>query len=61
MANTKGHVTRVTGGDWHPSRRNEMLTSSVDGTVRIWDLRGKKSFDNLMCNNVRADSSGRGP
>lgn len=52
MAKTKGHVTRVTGGDWHPTKRNEMLTCSVDGTVRLWDLNGKKSFDNLICKHV---------
>lgn len=52
MVNTKGHVTRVTGGDWHPTRRNEMLTCSVDGSVRIWDLNGKMAFDNLTCKKV---------
>lgn len=55
MASTKGHVTRVTGGDWHPTKKNEMLTCSVDGSVRIWDLYGKKSFDSLICQSVRTD------
>lgn len=54
MASTKGHVTRVTGGDWHPTKRNEMLTCSVDGTVRIWNLTGKMAFDNLINQTVRA-------
>lgn len=52
MASTKGHVTRVTGGDWHPTKRNEMLTCSVDGSVRLWNLNGKKSFDNLINQSV---------
>eukprot|EP00903_Cladosiphon_okamuranus_P014177 g13174.t1 len=52
MASTKGHVTRVTGGDWHPTKRNEMLTCSVDGTVRIWNLTGKLAFDNLINQSV---------
>ncbi|CBJ29493.1 conserved unknown protein [Ectocarpus siliculosus] len=52
MASTKGHVTRVTGGDWHPTKRNEMLTCSVDGTVRIWNLTGKLAFDNLINQTV---------
>lgn len=54
MASTKGHVTRVTGGDWHPTKRNEMLTCSVDGTVRIWNLTGKMAFDNLINQKVSA-------
>ena len=53
MASTKGHVTRVTGGDWHPTKRNEMLTCSVDGTVRLWNLTGKLAFDNLINQTVR--------
>ncbi|CAM9555038.1 unnamed protein product [Ectocarpus sp. 4 AP-2014] len=52
MTSTKGHVTRVTGGDWHPTKRNEMLTCSVDGTVRIWNLTGKLAFDNLINQTV---------
>ena len=56
MASTKGHVTRVTGGDWHPTKRNEMLTCSVDGSVRLWNLNGKKSFDNLINQSVSDDA-----
>lgn len=56
MASTKGHVTRVTGGDWHPNKRNEMLTCSVDGSVRLWNLNGKKSFDNLINQSVSYDA-----
>ncbi|CAN0395726.1 unnamed protein product, partial [Discosporangium mesarthrocarpum] len=52
MVRTKGHVTRVTGGDWHPSKKSEVLTCSVDGSVRTWDLNGPLSFDNLTCKQV---------
>uniref|UniRef100_A0A7S3R0D4 Uncharacterized protein n=1 Tax=Dunaliella tertiolecta TaxID=3047 RepID=A0A7S3R0D4_DUNTE len=37
MKNTKGHVTGLTCGQWHPTDRNTAMTSSDDGTVRIWD------------------------
>eukprot|EP00879_Flechtneria_rotunda_P007172 GHRR01007527.1.p1 GENE.GHRR01007527.1~~GHRR01007527.1.p1 ORF type:complete len:743 (+),score=231.29 GHRR01007527.1:361-2589(+) len=37
MKNTKGHITGCTGGTWHPIDRYTAVTSSEDGTVRIWD------------------------
>ncbi len=35
---TKGHLTAVTGAVWHPTDKNLCLTSSIDGTLRIWDV-----------------------
>ena len=35
---TKGHSTAVTSGWWHPCDRNTLLTSGIDGTLRIWDV-----------------------
>ncbi|CAG9464534.1 unnamed protein product [Pedinophyceae sp. YPF-701] len=37
MRNTKGHVSSCTGGSFHPADRGKAMTSSVDGTVRLWD------------------------
>eukprot|EP01091_Cochliopodium_minus_P016249 TRINITY_DN602_c1_g2_i2.p1 TRINITY_DN602_c1_g2~~TRINITY_DN602_c1_g2_i2.p1 ORF type:complete len:657 (-),score=222.94 TRINITY_DN602_c1_g2_i2:40-2010(-) len=37
MANTFGHVGLINNALWHPSNSNEFLTSSLDGTVRLWD------------------------
>ncbi|KAI9918354.1 hypothetical protein PsorP6_011413 [Peronosclerospora sorghi] len=36
MANTNGHTYTATGGQWHPKAREQMITSSLDGTVRLW-------------------------
>ncbi|KAI9921849.1 hypothetical protein PsorP6_001063 [Peronosclerospora sorghi] len=36
MANTNGHTHTATGGQWHPKAREQMITSSLDGTVRLW-------------------------
>lgn len=38
MKNTKGHVTACSGGAWHPVDKGTGLTSSEDGTLRVWDL-----------------------
>ncbi|KXZ47241.1 hypothetical protein GPECTOR_37g247 [Gonium pectorale] len=35
--NTKGHISGLTGGQWHPTDKFTAITSSEDGTVRIWD------------------------
>lgn len=52
MRQTKGHITVVTGGQWHPTEKNTVLTSSMDGTARVWDLNGPQAFDKLCCKLV---------
>lgn len=37
LKNTKGHVSSCTDGQWHPVDRHSALTSSTDGTLRLWD------------------------
>jgi WD40 repeat protein len=34
MRNTKGHVSGLTCGVWHPTDRFTAMTASEDGTVR---------------------------
>jgi WD40 repeat protein len=46
---TQGHTMEVTGAQWHPSEKGILLTSSMDGSLRIWDLAGEANFGNL-CN-----------
>ncbi|KAI9910122.1 hypothetical protein PsorP6_010475 [Peronosclerospora sorghi] len=36
VANTNGHTHTATGGQWHPKAREQMITSSLDGTMRLW-------------------------
>lgn len=38
MKNTKGHITGCTSGHWHPTDKSSLLTTSEDGTLRIWDV-----------------------
>ena len=49
----QGHTMEVTGVAWHPIDKNLVLTSSLDGSVRIWDLLGESTFGNLCSKHVR--------
>lgn len=42
MSKTKGHVGGLTSGCWHPTKREEFLTSSLDSTLRLWFYRHKE-------------------
>eukprot|EP01119_Soliformovum_irregulare_P012578 TRINITY_DN3270_c0_g1_i1.p1 TRINITY_DN3270_c0_g1~~TRINITY_DN3270_c0_g1_i1.p1 ORF type:complete len:645 (+),score=174.21 TRINITY_DN3270_c0_g1_i1:200-1936(+) len=37
-SNTKGHVTGLGNGMWHPSTKDRFVTCSLDCTVRVWDV-----------------------
>lgn len=52
LTNTKGHTMETTGCQWHPTDKNFILTSGLDGALRIWDLRGEASFGNLINKHV---------
>lgn len=42
LRHTNGHTTTITSASWHPYDRPTFLTSSVDGTIRIWDCEKKE-------------------
>lgn len=52
QARTSGHTATVTGVDWHPLERDIVLTSSMDGSARLWNLNGKTQFHMLVCDKV---------
>lgn len=43
LKNTKGHISGLTGGEWNPKAKETILTSSEDGSLRIWDVNDFKS------------------
>lgn len=43
LKNTKGHICGLTCGEWHPKAKETILTSSEDGSLRIWDVNEFKS------------------
>lgn len=43
LKNTKGHITGLTCGEWNPRAKETIMTSSEDGSLRIWDVNDFKS------------------
>lgn len=43
LKNTKGHICGLTCGEWHPKTKETILTSSEDGSLRIWDVNNFQS------------------
>ncbi|KAH8148092.1 uncharacterized protein LAJ45_07856 [Morchella importuna] len=48
MHNTKGHVSELTAGAWHPTDRGVVVTAGTDSTVRIWDVEKKRQHRDIM-------------
>ncbi|GMH89897.1 hypothetical protein TrST_g13430 [Triparma strigata] len=60
VTNTKGHTAAVTGCMWHPKDKNVVMTSCLDGSVRMWKLDGKTLFGRLICDEVLRVKNQRG-
>ncbi|KAF4853503.1 putative WD repeat-containing protein [Colletotrichum siamense] len=60
MNNTKGHISEVTTGTWHPADKNLCITAGTDSTLRIWDVNNKRSQrDVIVFKSKAAGSAGR--
>ncbi|KAF3910502.1 Jouberin [Arthrobotrys entomopaga] len=59
MHNTKGHVSEVLGGTWHPTDKNLLVTCSSDSTVRIWDVNQKRQQKEVIVVKSRTAKGGR--
>ena len=58
---TKGHTMGVSHLSWHPTLKQTMMSSSVDGSVRLWALNGPTTFQKLVnayVLRIRSDSGG---
>eukprot|EP01054_Gregarina_sp_Poly1_P003437 Gregarina_sp_Poly_1__3436@NODE_199_length_11565_cov_209_900244_g178_i0_p3_GENE_NODE_199_length_11565_cov_209_900244_g178_i0NODE_199_length_11565_cov_209_900244_g178_i0_p3_ORF_typecomplete_len609_score78_34ANAPC4_WD40/PF12894_7/40ANAPC4_WD40/PF12894_7/30ANAPC4_WD40/PF12894_7/0_00035ANAPC4_WD40/PF12894_7/0_74ANAPC4_WD40/PF12894_7/0_86WD40/PF00400_32/1_9e03WD40/PF00400_32/1_6e07WD40/PF00400_32/6_7Ge1_WD40/PF16529_5/2_9e02Ge1_WD40/PF16529_5/0_0011CPSF_A/PF03178_15/74CPSF_A/PF03178_15/0_032VID27/PF08 len=52
-ANTLGHTHQIFDVQWHPSSVNLFATSSLDGTVRIWDsTSAPQGLDHALANQL---------
>lgn len=60
MHNTKGHISEVTSGTWHPTDKNQIITAGTDSTLRIWDINNKRSQKEVIVfKSKAAGSAGR--
>ncbi|OLL26932.1 WD repeat-containing protein 70 [Neolecta irregularis DAH-3] len=48
LRNTDGHVAETTHGAWNPIDRQTFITSSVDSTIRIWDVNRKSKNSSVI-------------
>lgn len=60
MHNTKGHVSEITTGTWHPTEKDLCVTAGTDSTLRIWDINNKRSQkDVIVFKSKAAGNAGR--
>jgi WD repeat-containing protein 70 len=60
MHNTKGHISEITTGTWHPTNWDLCVTAGTDSTLRIWDVNTKRSQKDVIVHKSRiAGSAGR--
>lgn len=57
MHNTKGHISEVTTGCWHPTDRNLCVTAGTDSTLRIWDINNPRQQKEVIVHKSRAAGS----
>ncbi|KAI8844762.1 transcription factor [Chytridium lagenaria] len=54
------HTSSLTACRWHPSDKNTFITSSLDGTVRIWDINNKRQNTHVIAIKSK-ERGGRSP
>lgn len=57
MHNTKGHISEITTGTWHPTDKNLCVTAGTDSTLRIWDITMQRSQRDVIVHKSRAAGS----
>ncbi|KAI1617625.1 cyclin-dependent kinase 8/11 [Exophiala viscosa] len=60
MNMTKGHISEITSGTWHPHLHNQFVTAGTDSTLRIWDANMRMKQKDVIVHKSRAmGSAGR--
>ncbi|KAL8840559.1 MAG: hypothetical protein Q9170_001312 [Blastenia crenularia] len=57
MHNTKGHISEITTGTWHPTDRDLCVTAGTDSTLRIWDCSLRMAQKDVIVHKSRAAGS----
>ncbi|KAK6383853.1 hypothetical protein LTS17_003145 [Exophiala oligosperma] len=60
MNMTRGHVSEITSGTWHPFLPDLFVTAGTDSTIRIWDVNVRnKQRDVIVHKSKLAGAAGR--
>ncbi|KAI0480563.1 WD repeat domain-containing protein [Xylariaceae sp. FL0804] len=57
MHHTKGHVSEVTTGTWHPTDKNLCVTAGTDSTLRIWDINNRRCQKEVLVFKSKAQGA----
>ncbi|KAL9581690.1 MAG: hypothetical protein Q9212_003747 [Teloschistes hypoglaucus] len=57
MHNTKGHISEITTGTWHPTNRDVCVTAGTDSTLRLWDCGIRMIQKDVIVHKSRAAGS----
>ncbi|KAG0369607.1 hypothetical protein BGX24_002346 [Mortierella sp. AD032] len=57
---TSGHVAALTSGAWHPYTKDRFITSSTDGTIRLWDVENTRKQADVIAYKTK-ERGGRTP
>jgi WD repeat-containing protein 70 len=57
MNMTKGHVSEITSGTWHPNNYEVLVTAGTDSTLRIWDVNVRNRQKEVIVHKSKAAGS----
>jgi WD40 repeat protein len=57
---TCGHVAALTSGAWNPAVKNRFITSSTDGSIRLWDVDNTRKQADVIAYKTK-ERGGRTP
>ncbi|KAI9824515.1 MAG: hypothetical protein M1826_007305 [Phylliscum demangeonii] len=58
MHQTKGHVSEITAGAWHPTERQLCVTAGTDSTLRVWDINRPRAQKEVIVHKSRVLGAG---
>lgn len=58
MNMTKGHVSEITAGAWHPTNWDLCVTAGTDSTLRIWDVNMRMKQKHVVVHKSKLAGSG---
>lgn len=48
LKHTSGHISELTSGSWNPDCYERFMTSSVDSTVRLWNMNKPRKNEHII-------------